>query len=245
MRKMKFYRYPHPSNVGDTLTPFILNHFVKDVDFSQVREAESGKLIAVGSIMRVIKPGDTIWGSGVMRETDQFPQAKDCTFLAVRGKLSRDILIRDGGKVPAVYGDPAILLPLMYNPKIERTHKVGIIPHFVDTHLITKQFGNKLAGHSDWKIIDVFLPYEEFINEVLSCEKVISSSLHGLIIAEAYGLEAEWVVLSEKVIGNGFKFRDYLTGTNRDPQGPGLFPKLDMKLLTKLQNNLLKALEKI
>lgn len=243
MRQIKYYRYPHPNNVGDTLTPYILMHFVKDVDFVQVREQEAGKLIVVGSIMRVIKPGDTILGAGVMRETDEFPQAAACKFLAVRGKLSRKILQRHGGKVPAVYGDPAILLPLMYKPDVKKTHKVGIIPHFVDKREVTKEKALELAGTEDYKLIDIFLPWEQFVDEVLTCEKVISSSLHGIVIAEAYGIPAAWVVLSNRVIGDGFKFRDYLTGTGRKPQEPGEFPAIPAATMKKLQDKLIRALQ--
>jgi len=245
MRTLKFYRYPHPNNVGDTLTPYILAHFIKDVDFVQVKEQEAGKLIAVGSIMRVIKPGDTILGSGVMRETDEFPQAKDCRFLAVRGKLSREILMRDGAKVPAVYGDPAILLPLMYKPEVKKTHKVGIIPHFVDKREVTREKALELAGTDDYKLIDIFLPWEQFVDEVLTCERVVSSSLHGIVIAETYGIPAAWTVLSSRVIGDGFKFRDYLTGTGRKPQAPGAFPAIPEATLKKLQDGLIAALQKV
>lgn len=245
-RQIKYYRYPHPNNVGDTLTPYILEHFVKDTEFIQVKEQVAGKLIVVGSIMRVINSGDTILGAGVMRETDQFPQSKECKFLAVRGKLSQKILESYGAKVPNVYGDPALLLPLMYKPKgIKKTHKVGIIPHFVDKRVITQEVGDKLAKGESWKMIDIFLQWEEFVNEILTCERVISSSLHGIVIAEAYGLPAEWVVLSDRVIGNGFKFKDYLTGTGRKAQEPGQFPLLDKKVLADVQKKLLSALRKL
>lgn len=245
MRKINYYNYPHPNNVGDTLTPYILMHFIKDAEFKFVREQISPKLIAVGSIMRVIKPGDTILGSGVMRATDTFPQASQCKFLAVRGKLSREILQRDGGQVPAVYGDPAILLPLMYSPVVKKKYKIGLIPHFVDKRELTPEVIKKLTGGASYKIIDVFLSWREFVDEILECEHVIASSLHGIIIAEAYGLTAEWVVLSDRVIGSGFKFKDYLTGTERDVQDPGKFPALDPRVLLKMQKGLLKALTNI
>ncbi len=245
MKNINFYRYPHPNNVGDTLTPYILQHFRPDIKFTQVREDARHKLIVVGSVMRVIQNGDVILGAGIMRETDQFFQARLCFFLAVRGKMTRDILLRYKAKVPEVYGDPALLLPLMYNPEIKKTHKVGIVPHFVDTQLVTPEVAEKLARGESYKIIDVYLPWREFVDELLTCEHVVASSLHGIIIAEAYGLSAEWVVLSDKVLGKGFKFRDYLTGTERAAQDPGIFPRLDPQVLKKVQDGLLQALKKI
>jgi len=237
---MKTYWYPHEYNVGDTLTPHILRHFRPDIEIEPVAGTYSaGKLIGVGSIMRMMRPGDTIFGSGVMRETDLFPFAPSCTFLAVRGKLSRDILIRNGGKVPEVYGDPALLLPRIYSPRITKTHRVGLVPHYVDKNAVKAKF-ERLAGY---KVIDVALPWRSFVDELLSCETIVSSSLHGIIIAEAYGLPAEWVEYSDKVIGKGFKFRDYLTGTNRGPQGVGKFPPIIG--LEETQDKLIEALNKL
>lgn len=99
-------------NIGDTLTPVIVKHFTgQDVVFTH--RNDRGKLLAVGSIMKALRIGDTVWGTGIMRETDKFPNAGKCKFLAVRGKLTEKIL----GVNVGVYGDPALLLPLLYQSK--------------------------------------------------------------------------------------------------------------------------------
>lgn len=244
MKVLSFYRYPHPNNVGDTLTPEILRHFIPDdVIIQQVRENRKGKLLGVGSIMRAMQAGDTVWGSGVMHKTDQFPHAPGSKFLAVRGKLSREILLRNGGDVPEVYGDPAVLLPLIYRPEVEVTHEVGIIPHFVDRQRVrTRRQRKHIGGSASFKMIDVFLPWRDFVDEVLSCKRIVSSSLHGIIIAEAYGVQAEWRILSHRVLGKGFKFLDYLTGTEREQQMEGYFPPIDPEVLASQQQGLLDVL---
>ncbi len=180
-----------------------------------------------------------------MRDTDEFDRAKHCYFLAVRGKLSRKQIMSWGAHVPEVYGDPAILLPLMYNPDIKATHKVGIIPHFVDEPFLTGEMINNLVGDRTWKKIDVCQDYQSFVNEVLTCEYIISSSLHGLIIAEAYGIPVQWITISDKVIGKGFKFRDYLSATDRVAMPDGKFPMMRAEQLKKLQDGLIHQIAKI
>ncbi len=230
---ISIYRYPSDYNVGDMLSIPVLKHYLSSYNLVEVPEKTNGKLMAIGSIMSKLKPTDVVWSTGVMRATDKFPIARSCKFLAVRGKLSREILVRDGGVVPHVYGDGGLLLPRIYNPLVMTQHKVGIIPHYVD-----KVIGK--AAMPDAHFIDVAWPWEVVVDNILSCERIVSSSLHGLIISEAYGIPVTWVEWSDKVIGKGFKFMDYLTGTDREPQRPGPFPPI--RNLDTIQNKLEQAL---
>ncbi|MFD1079906.1 polysaccharide pyruvyl transferase family protein, partial [Longispora fulva] len=54
------------------------------------------------------------------------------------------------------------------------------------------------------------LDVEATTKEILECEKVLSTSLHGLIVAHAYGIPAVWVKMSDKIFGNDIKYADYL-----------------------------------
>lgn len=219
-------------NVGDTLTPIIVEYFTNK-KVKLVERNEGGKLIAVGSIMTSMMRNDVIWGTGVMRESDKFEFTNHCKFLAVRGKLSEKVLGIDCG----VYGDPALLLPLIYNPESIVAYDIGYIPHYVDKiDFFLKNIVNK-----NELFIDVEGDWKKVIRQIKSCKKIVSSSLHGIIIAEAYGIPAVWEEYSDKVIGNGFKFRDYLTGTDREPQGTGEFPLI--KNLKKIQDKLIKSLK--
>jgi len=229
---IKAYWYPADYNVGDTLTPHILKHFLND-EIVRTGERECGKLVAVGSIMSKIRSGDVVWGTGCSKGWRTI-RGDGIKFLAVRGPYSRKLIT--GGKVPEVYGDPAILLPMIYNPGIERKWKVGIIPHYVDKAIVKNDVKN-----NDYHFIDVAWPWKKFVEEVKSCGRIISSSLHGIIIAEAYGIPAEWRVYSDKVIGKGFKFRDYLAGTGRKIQYPGEFPPIEN--IGIIQKRLIDALK--
>jgi pyruvyltransferase len=61
-----------------------------------------------------------------------------------------------------------------------------------------------------------FQPKEKFVDELLECENVISSSLHGLIAADAYGIPNARVNVSNKLIGGDFKFKDYCYSVERE-----------------------------
>lgn len=225
MRLFTYLLHDEHHNAGDLLTEPILKHF--GFDCVMVNRHVRGKFVGVGSVMTSVRPGDTVWGTGCIRDKPLYkPGAR---FLAVRGPMTRTLVT--GSHVPEVYGDPGLLLPLIYNPDVELGHETGVIPHYIDKGLPHIHKGHLIDIQSDWKNV---------VREIKSCKKIISSSLHGLIIAEAYGVPAEWAVYSDKVIGGEFKFHDYLLGTGRRTQNPGQFPPIPN--LEKIQRQLVTAL---
>ena len=81
-------------------------------------------------------------------------------------------------------------------------------------HKICSQYLISINGNI--KIIDIEQenPYK-FIKEVLGCKKIISSSLHGIIISDSYDIPALRVKFSDKISGGDFKFHDYFMSINR------------------------------
>jgi pyruvyltransferase len=191
-------------NLGDQLSPFLLGA-VTGATPVWVSRRYPGKVLGAGSIANRLAPGDRVWGAGSIDGRPIVPP-DDVTFLAVRGPLTRDAVQAD---VPAVYGDPALLLPQFFSPPQEKRFSVGIVPHFFDKQLV---------GSDDPRVavIDVQAPWPDVVRRICACDVVVSSSLHGLIVAEAYGIPASWIVVSENVIGRGFKFHDYYLGTGRE-----------------------------
>jgi pyruvyltransferase len=236
---MRIFAFKNKRNVGDTLTLPLVRYILPDVTFTQAKEKDRGKLVGVGSILNNVRRGDAVWGTGAMFANETVEGAANVRFLAVRGKLSEGVVTRSGGIVSGVTGDPALLLPRLYSPAPQKRFKVGVIPHFIDYATVGRNFGWEPSR----ALIDPFLPWQEFVVRVLECERIVSSSLHGLVIAEAYGIPAEWREWSKNVRGDGFKFRDYLTGTGRAEQGPGKFPPIDH--LSTIQDRLIDALSAI
>ncbi len=172
--------------------------------------------LCIGTLLDAVNysNGQTVvWGSGVSgQERDFVHPRKICS---VRGPQTRGFVERYGVACPEIYGDPAMLLPLVHCPKLEKTHKLGIIPHVVDLHHPVVE--EMRSSHPEVRIIDLahYEHWKDVIDAICSCEKIASSSLHGLIVSDAYGVPNSWVELSGKISGGYFKFRDYGASVGR------------------------------
>ena len=125
---------------------------------------------------------------------------------AVRGPVTKLILDISGYTCPEVFGDPAVLMKLIYQPKsIKKEYEVSVIYHLF----------HKSASHKDGiHYIDTETSdYKFFIDEIVKSKVVISSSLHGIILAETYGVPA--IFLSEGMDEEIIKFFDWYYSTGR------------------------------
>jgi hypothetical protein len=189
---------PRPGNLGDVLTPHLLKGLGHPVRWAAQGAA---RMIAIGSIVRFARPGQYVWGSGAMRVSDR--PCPGAHYLAVRGPITRGVVMRQGGDCPEVYGDPALLLPLVHNGHVPVRHELAIVPHYVD--------------RTDPQVVKSGLPVISPLNAnplavvdaIRACRAVLSSSLHGIIVAHAYGIPAAWVRLGNKLDGDDTKFMDY------------------------------------
>ena len=197
-------------NYGDVLGKFLVEKISgKKVVFAWPKKFSfldflSPIYVTIGSILANVNHKCIVWGSGIINKEIKIKNAR---FLAVRGPQTRKYLLNLGYEVPEVYGDPALLLPRYFAPKVEKKYKYGIVPHYNDYKTIENWFDNK----SDIHVIDMMTnDIESKTIEFLQCERIISSSLHGIIIAHAYGIPAVWQKFSDKVFGDDVKYQDYM-----------------------------------
>lgn len=215
-----FYKEADGINFGDWIGPYLFEKIKgKQPFFHDPRRGSIGSyFLGCGSILGHIRQPHraAVWGSGAIKADSKFPAPKKV--YAVRGPLSRKLCLDYGYPCPPMYGDPGILMPRFYKPTPrQQRYSLGIVPHFKDWQLAKSLFGDR----DDLLIIDVRRSVEAVIDDMMSCETVVSSSLHGVIIAQAYGLPAAWAILSDNVIGGGFKFADYFLGVGfAQPQRP-------------------------
>lgn len=218
---------PKPGNFGDILSFFILKRIGYDI--TRVEKSDSGKFMCVGSIAKYIKKTDTVWGTGIMRDSD--PIEKEANYLAVRGPLT-------GKKVNCdIYGDPGLLCSRLW-PMEKRlvTKPLGFIPHYIDYQK------EDTGGHDEINLLNK--NPVEVMEQVNRYDSIISSSLHGIIVAHSYGIPAGWWKPSDKLHGDGSKFEDYAksVGITLEPESDWKKVKMTLptsKTIKKIQDNLL------
>jgi pyruvyltransferase len=213
-------------NYGDVLGAYLVKKISKKKilwanpkKFS-IRDFWQPIYVTIGSILAHVNKKCIVWGSGIIQENQIVKPAK---FLAVRGPETRRILMQQGYNVPKIYGDPALLLPIYYNPKIDKKYRLGIIPHYVDYNLVKEMYSN----NKDILIIDLMAnDIEATTNLFLQCEQIVSSSLHGIIVSHAYQIPAVWVKFSDKLFGDDIKFKDYFMSILIKPYVPNTVESL-------------------
>lgn len=168
--------------------------------------------LTIGSILHNADKKSIVWGSGLIERNLKIEPAK---FLAVRGPITREILVKQGHDVPEIYGDPALLLPSFYNPqKIKKKFKIGVIPHYTDY----KETTESIKDIENVKVINLMSDsVEKTTDEILECEFIISSSLHGVIVSHAYNIPALWTKFSDKPYGDDMKYDDYFLSVGIKP----------------------------
>lgn len=197
-------------NFGDIITPYLVKRLtnITPVLFRPSYELSMfcKHFIMTGSIIVDARKNSIVWGSGLIKTSQKIRGGR---FLAVRGPRTAKRIKELGFSEPIVYGDPALLLPLLYKPKSTlKTSKIGIIPHYVDYEEIKKMVDSSL--HNNVKVINLLNnSVEDVIDEIVSCEKIISTSLHGIIVANAYDIPTVWWKFSDRLIGDDVKFYDY------------------------------------
>ena len=138
-----------------------------------------------------------------------------------------------------------MLFPRYYQPNISKKYKVGIIVHFSELDSSVLQ---EIRNNNDIHFIDIkhYCDYTNFIDEICKCKYVLSSSLHGCIISDAYEVPNLWCRFTDYVAeGDGFKFRDYYASVGKEITHPTLIEKaadvensIDIIKKTWVKNNI-------
>ncbi|WP_017327480.1 polysaccharide pyruvyl transferase family protein [Synechococcus sp. PCC 7336] len=203
-------------NWGDALNPVLIEQISgrKGRGFDINLKSESGGTypgdvgdlhLLVGSTLQHADANTVVWGAGFTSNTCLFAE-KPKQIYAVRGPLSAAHARSQGVSCPDIFGDPALLFPRYYHPKPRKQYSLGIIPHYLDSRDPKIE---RFRSRPDILVIDIKDPIEKVVDDLCKCDCVASSSLHGLIAADAYEIPSAWIKVSAKIPGNDFKFYDY------------------------------------
>ena len=229
-------------NFGDALSPVLIETMTGEcVKAECLRRSELvavGSLLATGNglyrakaspfsldwlkIFRLrlcdaFAPAMKVWGTGFLYEKvpEKFCKIRTLDVRAVRGRYTLNILKRTGfcseGQHVAL-GDPGIFYASLLPTLPGKTIDVGVIPHEVDRFAGEFVVDALVKKGISAKYIDVQDDSFDVVKAIASCRHVLSSSLHGLIVADSLGIPNRQMMLSyfgytkEQYL---FKFRDY------------------------------------
>lgn len=210
-RRINLEWWKQKTNLGDTLAPIIYQWMLEQKNLTcDMKVSKTIHLITVGSLIGQGEYDAVVWGSGILdvintRRLVKQSKYRKLDVRAVRGPISQFVLEICGYECPAVYGDPAILMPYIYKPKkVEKKYDISIILHHSQDINIPKEYHAINIQTND---------YKKFIDEICESKKIISSSLHGIILSEVYKVPA--VFLKTGIENEIVKFYDWYFSTKR------------------------------
>lgn len=270
--RLYYYNYP---NIGDILNVILVERLFR---MKVIEEKHTkAEMLAIGSILdRLLDHGKVspglakmrkdadrkhtvhIWGTGLMYDyEDQQKFIRPVKIHALRGRLSANIVSDIQGKpCDCVLADPGLLASKLLKGKVGKKYGLGIIPHYVDAQedvfVRMKEHYNALGINT--VVIDVKADPMEVLETIAQCKAVLSTSLHGLIIADSFHIPNQWCVCSDRILGDGFKFRDYYSAFGVEAKAVDLrkeaFPNIEdvclgyqisRKMVRRKQRELMKS----
>lgn len=204
---IKAYWWKEVPNFGDGIAPLLLEHFADiKVEWDTVSRS---KVVSVGSVLEHIPPlwDGYILGSGKLHEDSRLQVVQmgeiSSTILALRGPLSAQ-----GIKGNYALGDPGILADELVGSQV-KVWDLGIIPHWSDKELAPK-FKALIKTPNTTKVINPSDDPLTVLRQIGACRRIVTSSLHGMIVADAFGLPRRVEICPAMAKDGGmFKFRDY------------------------------------
>lgn len=200
-----------PFNFGDELGAIILRKLGYKIKRVSIKKAD---ILLTGTILDMAEErnNDAVVigsGSGYTHES-----IHNFRVLAVRGALTASNL-----KVSVPLGDLGLLASRIWEKQPEK-YGIGVVRHYVDKD--EYPFADI--------VIDATEAPETVIKKISSCRVILSSSLHGLIVADSYGIPNMRIARDDVITGN-WKWLDYKTAF--------------IKPLSEIQDGLLAAIEQL
>lgn len=204
--------YADIPNMGDQLNPLILGRLF---GYGLVPvSANRAEIVVLGSCLQKLARRKSpcrvfVWGTGFMSYDSAEPSPDlNVDYRAVRGNLTkRRIERRLGRELDIPTADPGLLASRLLDRPVDKEYDLGIIAHFRERHDPRFAHLAKMAGRV--RMVDVTQDPLTVIRQIASCERILSSSLHGLILSDSLGIPNLHIKVTDNLRGDGFKFDDY------------------------------------
>lgn len=199
------------NNLGDAINCYLIERWTGQKPVFVDPHSHYPKYMLSGSILNWATPYTIVWGAGFANRSDVVNIQADIR--AVRGPLTADRVGEISGNKPGAYGDPVSLMPSLYMPSnIKKAGKIGVIPHY----LHQQEVWDLIKGQEEYEFINIFEEPESFVDKLLGCEKVLCSSLHAIILANAYKVPFAWFETKDPLGGDRTKFYDFFLSCKFD-----------------------------
>lgn len=212
---VKLYFWPQP-NFGDQLSARVVAH-VAGRPVMHRRPAKA-QMVAIGSLMHVVAKfygtaqahRPIIWGTGVRHAQHDKAFLDHVDIRLLRGPMSAAYL----GLKHARFGDPGLLAPDAIGRPAARADRIAIVPHHtqIENDGYCARLDAITAADPRLAVIDVRDDPDTVCLAIASAAHVFASSLHGLIVADAYGVANTW--MSPGRLGWA-KYHDYAASIGR------------------------------
>jgi hypothetical protein len=240
---------PYP-NLGDALSAVIVSCMTGLPLQRRNFDDHGERLVAVGTIGHAQRNGIVhLWGTALDPRRNAFdaslghfavPPDTRLVVHATRGRNTAAKLREVGVACPDAYGDPVWFLPrLVGHRKVAPRWELGVILHITELEAATPEAG-VLAAYRRYEIpaplagmVRVISTYTaqgteallDKIDEIRSCRRIVSTSFHGLVIPETFGIPNMWfsthpggamlVDVDDMDVPMDHRVRDWYSGTSR------------------------------
>lgn len=215
-------------NLGDEISPLVLGH----VSGRRIQWAEDHLCdgIAIGSVFNPRRARAKkrlrplfVWGAGTLAPAPCDLRQLSVELAALRGP-------RTAGQIEGCpdlpFGDPGLFAREIWQKTAGAAGDagaaaIGLIPHHsqlgspVISRLAEGLASGQPVGQDGVRLIDFTAPdIAASLRALSGCRMIVSSSLHGLILADSYGIPS--LFWNEGGVLSDWKYRDYFEGVGRE-----------------------------
>jgi pyruvyltransferase len=231
-------------NLGDLLTPILLRQLANlSVTWEPPTQAD---LVCCGSVLDSLPRSG--WAGGVIGagqlQATTTTDLTHATVFGVRGPLTLQRIHSSQSEI--TIGDPGLLAS--YLAPASQRYEVGIVAHWSDRRLVSEELALAVRCGYPARVIDIGAEPLETIATIGSCRKIVASALHGVIVADAFGIprraEPFPSMNTNPWEGASFKWLDYGTSIGQ-PIEFGKLQQAPTGCVQEIQHNLLAMFQRV